>query len=356
MVLPLSWVALAGLVVAPARAEDEVVSVWYRSSEGCPNGDEFVKRLAALGRAARLAGAGDHIDFVVTLGANQPKSEGRLERQTASGTVAIREVQAESCQQVSEALALSLDLALGPRSQESPSGPQGPEAPRAREPTPTTPSPPAPAPTAAPTPAPDEPASPAPPQTPPLSESATRTRTTAPTPTAAPSQSKTAGPNFGIGLEGTVRTGTTPEPMPGIAALVELGGERYDSPSGRLFFGVSRSDKDDLAFLLWAGRLEGCTPLAGSRNFRLGPCIQFELGALNADYSAGQGGTDTGFWGALGAAVLVGSRVNSSVALEAQLGGHVPLKRYRTIGNDGELFRTRSLGFFAGLGVVWLPE
>jgi hypothetical protein len=90
------------------------VSIWYRTSEGCPSGDDFVQRLADLGRAAHLADAGDHIDFVVTLGVGTPKSSGRLERQTTGGTVAIRDVEAENCSQVSEALALSLDLALGP--------------------------------------------------------------------------------------------------------------------------------------------------------------------------------------------------------------------------------------------------
>jgi hypothetical protein len=83
------------------------VSIWYRTSEGCPSGDDFVQRLADLGRAAHLADAGDHIDFVVTLGVGTPKSSGRLERQTTGGTVAIRDVEAENCSQVSEALALS---------------------------------------------------------------------------------------------------------------------------------------------------------------------------------------------------------------------------------------------------------
>jgi hypothetical protein len=48
--------------------------------------------------------------------------------------------------------------------------------------------------------------------------------------------------------------------------------------------------------------------------------------------------------------------VSSSFAVEAQLGGQVPLVRYETVGDDGRLFQTRSLGFFADLGLVWLPE
>ncbi|HWO09245.1 MAG TPA: hypothetical protein VNN80_07185, partial [Polyangiaceae bacterium] len=88
------------------------VSVWYRSSDGCPSGPAFLARLKQLGHDADLAGVGDRVDFVVTLAADSPNSAGRLERQTERGTVAIRELQAPRCEDVAEALALNIELAL----------------------------------------------------------------------------------------------------------------------------------------------------------------------------------------------------------------------------------------------------
>src|SRR4051812_29552357 len=114
------WLQLATLSVflgASAGAgaeEDQPVSVWYRGSDGCPDGQDFVRRLRELGRPAALANVGDRVDFVVTLAAHESSSAGRLERQTGRGTVAIREVESAACTDVAEALALSLELTLEP--------------------------------------------------------------------------------------------------------------------------------------------------------------------------------------------------------------------------------------------------
>jgi hypothetical protein len=54
--------ALAAALLAPvAYTEPDPVWVWYRSSEGCPDG-AFIARLAELGQAARLASVGDRVD------------------------------------------------------------------------------------------------------------------------------------------------------------------------------------------------------------------------------------------------------------------------------------------------------
>lgn len=114
-------VALATPALAAAEPDgasavqgDAPIRVWYRSSEGCPDGDRFVGRLSELGRRATLARVGDRVDFVVTLAAEPEQSTGRLERQTERGTVAIRQLDASACSEVAEALALSLELALAP--------------------------------------------------------------------------------------------------------------------------------------------------------------------------------------------------------------------------------------------------
>src|SRR5262245_27065851 len=82
-----------------ARAA-EPVAIWYRSAEGCPDGAAFLLELERRATPARLAGMGDHIDFVVTLGADAARGWGRVERQTERGTVAIRELEAKSCDAV----------------------------------------------------------------------------------------------------------------------------------------------------------------------------------------------------------------------------------------------------------------
>lgn len=98
----------------PVHAAAEPVRVWYRSSEGCPDGSAFLERLRAFGRSAVLAGVGDRVDFVVTVAHAGSQSSGRLERQSSERTVAIRDVSAATCAEVVEVLALSLDLAEQP--------------------------------------------------------------------------------------------------------------------------------------------------------------------------------------------------------------------------------------------------
>ncbi|HEU4581575.1 MAG TPA: hypothetical protein VFS67_25125 [Polyangiaceae bacterium] len=51
------WIGLvaAALLAPVAYTEPDPVWVWYRSSEGCPDGAAFIARLAELGQAARLA-------------------------------------------------------------------------------------------------------------------------------------------------------------------------------------------------------------------------------------------------------------------------------------------------------------
>src|SRR5690606_18071821 len=62
----------------------------------------------------RLAEAGDRVDFVVNLALGPEGAKGRLERETARGTVAIREVEDLSCEKVAQVVALNLSLALEP--------------------------------------------------------------------------------------------------------------------------------------------------------------------------------------------------------------------------------------------------
>lgn len=88
--------------------------LWYLHSQGCPEGEAFLRRLGADVARVRSAHAGDRIDFVLTLEQSGEKSFGRLERQTARGTIAVSELEDVSCEAVADALALSLALASQP--------------------------------------------------------------------------------------------------------------------------------------------------------------------------------------------------------------------------------------------------
>jgi hypothetical protein len=110
-------VTLTGLLPGGARAAERKPIVWYRFSGDCPSGEEFVQRLDALGLKARLAQVQDSVDFVVTLGSSEGRSQGRLERQTTAGTVAIRDIEAGSCDSVAKAMAFSLLLTFNPEAE-----------------------------------------------------------------------------------------------------------------------------------------------------------------------------------------------------------------------------------------------
>ena len=92
----------------------EPAVLWYRSTQGCPDGADFLQRIGDRAPLVRLAEAGDRVDFMVTVAVTPEGASGRLERETDRGTVAIREFEAASCDRVAEVLALNLALALDP--------------------------------------------------------------------------------------------------------------------------------------------------------------------------------------------------------------------------------------------------
>jgi len=118
--------AMAAEQLAGPAAAGPPLRIWYRSSEGCPDGAAFIALLGRLGRAGSLATVGDRVDFVVTVAYTPARSSGRLERQSNEGAVAIRDVSAPSCAEVADALALSLDLALEPGAPEAAPAPPAP--------------------------------------------------------------------------------------------------------------------------------------------------------------------------------------------------------------------------------------
>jgi hypothetical protein len=321
-----TWASTIGamlLAMGAVAAEPASVWIWYRTSDGCPDGESFVTRLNVLGQSARLAGVGDRVDFVVTLGHERDTSSGRLERQTRSGTVAIREYRDADCAQVAEALALTLDLALEPND-------PPPDVRRASA---------------------DG-----------ASALDRAVRSDEPRPNGAPPRDSSEAPlaNVALGAQATLATGVAPEPLPGAALFLELGSSDWLPRSSRLTllggYSESTAGARQLDVTLLGVRAEAC-PLRWSVStaLLLEPCAGAEAGLIRGEGADPAGTADTGFWSSVLAQGRVAIGVGGPLWLEAQVGGRVPLVRYEMGTRDGsaDWFRTGAVGLEAGVGASW---
>lgn len=316
---------LALLGAGSVHAETPPVWVWYRTSEGCPDGPAFVGRLSALGKDARLARVGDRVDFVVTLGHGASGSSGRLERQTSDGTVAIQEYRDASCEHVAEALALTLDLALEPAAKRA-APPAAPVA-AARD-----------VPVAV-----DDP----------LAVDGSAAGATSAAPAGAP------GAGFSLGAQATLASGVAPAVLPGGALFVAL------EPSWGLVqvlratllagYRASSAPAGDLDVLLMSARVEGCPLAWRGGSLSLTPCAGVEGGLLRASGAGALGTSDAGLWGSALALGRLGIALGAGVQLEAQAAARLPLVRYEMGSVDGSAawFQTPPVGVEAGVGMAW---
>lgn len=314
-------------VASPASAEDpREIAIWYRSANGCPDGEMFVRSLASRAVRARLAQVGDAIDFVVTLGVDEGASRGVLERQTETGTVAIRRVDDASCEQVAEALALTLALA---RSGATPSA--------------TTESAPAPA------------ATPERSQTrPPI------IRVPAPVaPRAAPAETQ-HGARWSIGAAGVIASGIAPGMLAGAHVLVglELGTGMLRPAfrvAGLAAYGAGSRGGEEISVRLLGGHLEACPIELRSDPVAFRPCLALELAELHSERDGATGRSASGLWAASEGAARLSWSLGTTLDLELQLGLLVPWTRYAFESDEAPphvLHRVSSLGGRARIGAV----
>lgn len=317
-------VAPAQAQVAPSRAP---AVVWYRSSEGCPDGDAFLAKLGEKASLARLARGGDRVDFVVTLGASTDGSQGRLERQTQNGTVAIRELHDDSCSNIADALALSLALALDPESQTTAADVDS--APAAAEPDATRVE--APGPTPAPR---------------------VRRQSVPPGPPSLPSTSRWP---WSVGLDGGVVTSVLPTPLLRLDAFAELRrqGRGWSLRAGpAVLTGSTHADTGEVRLWIAVAHVDGCPLALGSDVVQIAPCAAFDVGAIHVSAV----GADTGFWAAFQGLVRVRLQIGGPFTLEAHGGGDFPLTRYEIRAGPGGPPRAGVVGIDVGAGVaVELP-
>jgi hypothetical protein len=279
---------------AQAAESERTLQIWYRSSAGCPEGTAFVLRMNQLGREARLASVGDPIDFVVTVAHEPGQSSGRLEQQTALGTMAIREINAGRCEEVVDGLALSLDLALDPAVETA-----SHEALERR-----------------------------------IADSWL----------------------LSLGAGTTLATAIASDPMLGASLQAELS-QRTGASMLFAVHGARDSAARggvDLTLSLLEARAAACPFGWGNAIWMVQPCIGASLGWLGAESPAPLGRSDDGWW-ASGFAFARGRwRMTEALALYLDLGALAPFVRYELGADTGAaIFRTGSAGLEAGLGVAW---
>ncbi len=335
---------LATVPAAWAQAPAPAV-VWYRSSPDCPGGAEFLVYLGERSALVRLAKAGDRPDFVVTLAATPKGATGRLERQTRGGIVAIRELQAKSCELVSRALALNLSLAVVSEGRDVQAS------------------------TETPLPSPDD----APPSLPPGD-------TAPPSPQAErrPSRSSppvqrgsswvatpgTAGTRLGrseptsfwaAGLQGGLTSGIAPSPLAFAVLFVEHDGALVqavpDLAVRAAAFGVVGSTTTagkEIGTWVLGGRLDLCPVRLGDVPLSLWGCAAMNLGAIGAY----DGQRAVGPWAALGTHGRLVWWTSRWLSLEGEVGATVALFHHEITAGTAVLYRTEPAGLFAALGAA----
>jgi hypothetical protein len=323
--------AFTSLLASAARAEP--TSIWFRASQGCPDGQSFLERVERRGVVARLAGAGDRIDFVVTLELKEGRSLGQLERQTQNGTVAIRKAEDAECDRVAEILALTVALTVEPQAESRVSEARGAIPPEENV-------------------APEAAAAPAASVPPPSAKAA---KTAAEHPPAPPVRDDIRGGHV-FGVEGSAWNLSPGSWLLAFGVAAELRARRgsaLPTSSARVVArGGAQVDSDAPASLwLAALRLEGCPFAIGDAAVELRPCVAMDLGAIGA---SAEGVGDVAFWSALASHLRLGVAAAAALRIEAQAGILVPLTRYEvTAGMPPEtLQETKAVGLAVGLGAT----
>ena len=328
-------------LVLPARAQDGAPTehrpaIWYRASQQCPSDAEFMTKLVGNAVQPKLAEAGDHIDFLVTLVDSGTETVGHLERQTRAGTVAIRELRDPSCARVAEGLALSLGLALEP-GQTAPVQASGALAiARADDAV--------------------------------AAETAAIAAPAAPPPFvpvhavvhgAPVAMTKRAS---AVGAAAGVLYGLSPRPMARGQAFVDLNpmwpqlGSKFSARLGVVgALGSAETRIGSVQSFVLGGFAEGCPWRVGEARLSLRPCLGFELGASGASHERGSGLSDSTVWATPAAGLRLSAALAAWVGLEAGAGIELPIVRSEVFAGPSSVYRAEmvlfqaTLGFFIGL-------
>lgn len=321
-----------------ASASPEIV-IWYRASQGCPSGAEFVSGVEVEGRTTRLARVGDHVDYVITLESDGAASGGRLERQTEKGTIAISELRGAACSEVAEALALSLTLAVTPSQPAAASTPAHAEPPAVP---PVSPNSPAPA---------------SVPEKPP--DSSEKSADVRPRASAAAALPRVPRWWVGGGFAGAL--GMTPDPSFGGSLFVAYDWalvSRRQPASVRAgpAFSYSRTPVEGLGQVdQWVTTLalELCPLMVHAGWLGVAPCVVGEGGWFVASTNRDTALTSVNFWGAAGPAVRGRAQLTSGLQLGLTAAVKAPFSRLELIAGEEVLYRTPPVVFSLGADLSW---
>lgn len=335
---PCATLLLLSASVASAEPESQEQAIlWYRSTEGCPDGARFMESMGARSAHVRLAEAGDRVDFVVNLALTPEGARGRLERETERGTVAIREVVDASCEQVAQVIALNLSLALDPTGGVPPSEEVEPtDATSAQDFTEETPS-----------------------QTeaePPAEAQDQNQRTSASTSTSSrePEAPEPTFTRWRAGLQVGAQSGITPSLAARGTLFLEAQGLISSLPTLTVrvaTVGVVGSSDTQIGTIqqsLWAGRLEVCPVSLRAATLEFTPCVAGEVGQLRAAGPL----SDAAPFGAVGAHTRGIWTLSNPLSLEADVGVSLPLRKYEVAAGSATLYRSAPVGVFAVLGAA----
>jgi hypothetical protein len=284
---------IAGLVaLRAARAETPVapIDLEYRGGEGCPDEAAFLERLHARTMGSWDAGIDRPRQVLIAVEGSGAAAAGKLTIVGRSGETTTREVSGQSCEQIVDALAFVVALALDPTASAD------------RPPSPSI--------------------SPTPPDAP-----------------AAPAARSTPGARWR--LSAAAHAGMTGAFPPGlqvsVPVFVELGREppatlRRWSPGVRLGFergfGASMQVPVGVARFTWnVGRLDLCAGLSVTPTLSLGPCLGVDAGALEGAGSIAHPRNASSLWIAPGGLARGRWEVRSPLFFEMDVGAVFPLVR-----------------------------
>jgi hypothetical protein len=273
--------ARPSVVLAQDRAEP--IRLDYRASSGCPDEAGFLARIRARTVQARAALPGEPArTFIVTLETGA-SPWGQVGVVGADGPQHPRRVEAGTCGEVADALALVVALAVDPRSL-----PGSAEAAGGDQPQTTA--------TAAPTPAATATAEPPVPPVPPPQQAALRPTRPAEaeprppvTPVERPSPTVSSGVGaLSIGADVSMSTGASPNVLASVSPFVGLRTRTRSvfEPSARLAFFRAGTPPlaaagADAAFTWTVGRVDLCPFDLGRSAIQVATCVRAEAGELD---------------------------------------------------------------------------
>ena len=276
--------------MAIAKDANAQVDLEYLASPDCPTEAAFVAKLRSGGGRPPREGRGGGPEVHVILAASPEGILGRLAMAEPSGETTVREISGRTCEEVADALAFVVNLALDP----------GRDVTRA------------------------EPVAP-----PPAAE--------APAATAPPPASRGAR----LRVSGAVHAGVTGAVPAGLQVslplFVELAAEAPTAgrwtPSVRAGFergfGGSVAISEGAAQFTWTiGRVDACASWPATQTIHVGPCLGVEVGEIEAVGTIAHPRSASPPWVAAGAVVRGRWAVDRSVFLELEGGAVFPLLRY----------------------------